>query len=74
MTLDLTEVNKMSRYYNNKAIELLAPAGTFDIFEGIIQANCDAVYFGGQVLNMRMIRKGYNFSNDDIKKSYPHST
>jgi len=59
----------MSRYYNNKAIELLAPAGTFDIFEGIIQANCDAVYFGGQVLNMRMIRKGYNFSNDDIKKA-----
>lgn len=59
----------MSRHINHQAIELLAPAGTFDIFEGIIEANCDAVYFGGQVLNMRMIRKGYNFSNDDIKKA-----
>ncbi len=59
----------MSRYYNKKAIELLAPAGTFDIFESIIRSNCDAVYFGGQVLNMRMIRKGYNLSNDEIKKA-----
>ncbi|MCT4598632.1 MAG: U32 family peptidase [Vallitalea sp.] len=59
----------MSKYFNNKEIELLAPAGTFDIFNSIIHANCDAVYFGGQILNMRMIRKGYNFSNDEIKEA-----
>lgn len=59
----------MSKYFNNKEVELLAPAGTFDIFNSIINANCDAVYFGGQILNMRMIRKGYNFSNEEIKEA-----
>lgn len=59
----------MSRYFHNKQIELLAPAGTFDIFQSIIRANCDAVYFGGQILNMRMIRKGYNLSNDEISQA-----
>lgn len=59
----------MSRYFNNKEVELLAPAGTFDIFNDIIHSNCDAVYLGGQQLNMRMIRKGYNLSNNEIKKA-----
>lgn len=59
----------MSRYYNDKEIELLAPAGTFDIFKAVIHANCDAVYFGGSILNMRMIRKGYNFSNEEIEEA-----
>ncbi len=59
----------MARYYNGQPIELLAPAGTFEIFESVIRANCDAVYFGGSILNMRMIRKGYNFSNEEIKKA-----
>lgn len=55
------------RFYNGQPIELLAPAGTFDIFESVVQAKCDAVYFGGSILNMRLIRKGYNFSNDELK-------
>jgi len=59
----------MARYYNGHPIELLAPAGTFEIFESVIHANCDAVYFGGSILNMRMIRKGYNFSDEEIKKA-----
>lgn len=59
----------MSRYYDNRPIELLAPAGTFEIFKAVIQANCDAVYFGGSILNMRMIRKGYNFSNEEIEQA-----
>lgn len=57
------------RYYKGKAIELLAPAGTFDIFKSVIHAACDAVYFGGSILNMRMIRKGYNFSNEEIESA-----
>lgn len=56
----------MSRYFNGKEIELLAPTGTFEIFKEVIRANCDAVYFGGPSLNMRLMRKGYNFTLEQI--------
>lgn len=56
----------MSRYFNQQEVELLAPAGTFEIFKAILESKCDAIYFGGQKLNMRMIRPGYNFSNEEI--------
>lgn len=56
----------MARYFNGKEVELLAPAGTFEIFKEVIQANCDAVYFGGPSLNMRLMRKGYNFTREEI--------
>ncbi len=59
----------MSRFFNGNEVELLAPAGTFEIFEKIIHSDADAVYFGGKILNMRMHRKDYNFSNDEIKKA-----
>lgn len=56
----------MSRFFNGKKIELLAPAGTMETFKSMVKANCDAIYFGGKNLNMRMIRKGFNFSNEEI--------
>ncbi|GGF93617.1 hypothetical protein GCM10010912_43230 [Paenibacillus albidus] len=56
----------MARYFNGKEIELLAPAGTFEIFREVVKSRCDAVYFGGPVLNMRMMRKGYNLSHEEI--------
>ncbi|OKP99990.1 peptidase U32 family protein [Paenibacillus sp. P46E] len=56
----------MARFFNGKEIELLAPAGTFDIFKAVVESGCDAVYFGGPVLNMRMMRKGYNLSHEEI--------
>jgi len=59
----------MSRVYNGRPLELLAPAGTFDIFRDIIDSRCDAVYCGGRILNMRMIRKGYNLSNEELKEA-----
>ena len=59
----------MSRFFNNKEIELLAPAGTFEIFEKVIHSGADAVYFGGKKLNMRMHRKDYNLSEDEIEKA-----
>lgn len=59
----------MARYFNGKEIELLAPAGTFDIFKAVIDSNCDAVYFGGPNLNMRMMRKGYNLSYDEVREA-----
>lgn len=57
------------RYFDGKPIELLAPAGNFEIFESIVHSKCDAIYFGGQQLNMRMIRKGYNFTDEELKKA-----
>lgn len=42
----------MARYFNETAVELLAPAGNFDIFKKVIQLGCDAVYFGGKNINM----------------------
>lgn len=59
----------MTRFFNGKKVELLAPAGTMDIFKDLVQSKCDAIYFGGKSLNMRMIRKSYNFSNEDIKEA-----
>ena len=57
------------RWFDNKKIELLAPAGNFEIFKEIVKSKCDAVYFGGEALNMRMIRKGFNFTNSEIKSA-----
>jgi putative protease len=57
------------RVFNNKKIELLAPAGNLDIFKGIIESGCDAIYFGGQRMNMRMIRKGFNFTDEELKEA-----
>lgn len=59
----------MTRFFNGKEVELLAPAGTMEIFKNLTNANCDAIFLGGKSLNMRMIRKGYNFSDDDIKEA-----
>lgn len=59
----------MSRFFNGKKIELLAPAGTMETFKSMVKANCDAIYFGGKNFNMRMIRKGFNFSNEEIHEA-----
>lgn len=56
----------MARFFNNKKVELLAPAGTMDTFRSMVKANCDAIYLGGKSLNMRMIRKGFNLSDEEI--------
>jgi putative protease len=54
------------RVFNGRAIELLAPAGTFDTFWRLLGTGCDAVYLGGRRLNMRMIRPGYNLSDEEL--------
>ncbi|MDR1072717.1 MAG: U32 family peptidase [Treponema sp.] len=54
------------RYFNGWPVELLAPAGNFAIFKEIVNANCDAVYFGGKQFNMRLHRKDFNFSNEEL--------
>ncbi|MBU3111415.1 peptidase U32 family protein [Clostridium lacusfryxellense] len=59
----------MTRFFNENEIELLAPVGTFEIFKKVIHSGADAVYLGGKKLNMRMLRKDYNFSNDEIEEA-----
>lgn len=56
----------MSRYFNQQEVELLAPAGNFEIFKQILHSGADAFYLGGKILNMRLHRKDFNFSNDEI--------
>ncbi|KPU46207.1 putative protease YdcP precursor [Oxobacter pfennigii] len=56
----------MTKFFNGKPIELLAPAGTMDTFRQMVKANCDAIYLGGKSLNMRMMRKGFNLSDEEI--------
>lgn len=57
------------RYFKNKEVELLAPVGTFEGFKQIVNSKCDALYLGGQDLNMRMLRQGYNFTNVEIEEA-----
>ncbi len=57
------------RYFNEKKVELLAPCGTFDIFKNLLDSGADAFYLGGKILNMRLHRKDYNFTNEELKES-----
>ncbi|MGL5313572.1 MAG: peptidase U32 family protein [Peptostreptococcaceae bacterium] len=59
----------MSRYFNNQEVELLAPAGNFEIFKKVINTGADAVYLGGKIFNMRMHRKDFNFTNEQLEES-----
>ncbi len=56
----------MARFFNGKEVELLAPAGNFEIFKEIIETGADAVYLGGKLFNMRLHRKDFNFTNEEI--------
>ncbi|WP_105616681.1 peptidase U32 family protein [Vallitalea okinawensis] len=59
----------MSRNFNHQEIELLAPVGNFEIFKDLVNSGADAFFFGGKLLNMRMHRKAFNFSNNEIKEA-----
>ncbi|HOQ08934.1 MAG TPA: U32 family peptidase [Syntrophomonadaceae bacterium] len=53
----------------NTDLELLAPAGKWDVLESVAQAGADAVYAGGKRFNMRMLRPDFNFSDWELKKA-----
>lgn len=50
-------------------LELLAPAGKWVVLETVIEAGADAVYLGGKQYNMRLHRKDYNFSNEELSRA-----
>ncbi|MEN6460879.1 MAG: peptidase U32 family protein, partial [Syntrophomonas sp.] len=47
-------------------LELLAPAGKWEVMESAAMAGADAVYLGGKRFNMRMLKSDYNFSNEEL--------
>ena len=47
-------------------IELLAPAGNWEVLQSVINAGADAVYAGGKRFNMRLLRKDFNFSDEEL--------
>ena len=46
--------------------EILAPAGTLEAVQQVIDAGADAVYVGGKGLNMRQHRASYNLTEPQI--------
>ena len=60
---------------SKKSVELLAPAGTWEVLESAIAAGADAVYLGGKRFNMRMHRTDTNFDDEMLKKAieYAHA-
>lgn len=48
----------------NKDFELLAPAGNFEIFKGVIESGADAVYVGGSMFGARAYAN--NFTEEEM--------
>ncbi|MEC0370927.1 peptidase U32 family protein [Paenibacillus chibensis] len=69
LKIEMVEGIAVSRWFGKKEIELLAPVGTFEIFKEVIESPCDAVYLGGPAFNMRLMRKGYNFTLEEITEA-----
>lgn len=55
-------------------VELLAPVGKWDVLETVITAGADAVYLGGKKYNMRLHRKDFNFTEEELQNvvNYAH--
>ena len=52
-----------------KKPEILAPAGTLEAVQQVIDAGADAVYVGGKGLNMRQHRASYNLTEPQIAEA-----
>lgn len=54
----------MRKYMRNKDFELLAPAGSLEIFKGVIESGADAVYVGGSMFGARAYAN--NFTEEEL--------
>ncbi len=50
-------------------VELLAPAGNWEVLTSVSEAGADAVYAGGKRFNMRGLRPDMNFSEEEIESA-----
>ena len=55
----------------DKKIELLAPAGSFEIFKAVIAAGADAVYVGGNAFGARAYAN--NFSEEELLEAIDYA-
>ncbi len=53
----------------DKKPEILAPAGTLDAVEKVLEAGADAVYVSGKQLNMRQHRASYNLTDPELREA-----
>ena len=54
-------------------VELLAPAGKWDVLEAVVGAGADAVYIAGKQFNMRMHRSDFNFTNVQLAQAVEYA-
>lgn len=57
---------------NNKKPELLAPAGSVNVFESAIEAGADAVYIGAPALNARALSKDFTLAEIAAMIQFAH--
>ncbi len=56
----------MQGYYE---VELLAPAGNWEVLTSVAEAGADAVYAGGKKFNMRGLRQDMNFTQEETESA-----
>ncbi|MBI3118437.1 MAG: U32 family peptidase, partial [Candidatus Hydrogenedentes bacterium] len=52
-----------------RRVELLAPAGRFDVLEAVLDAGADAVYLSGKRFQMRAHRSDFHFSDEALREA-----
>lgn len=64
----------MSNNVHSSRVELLAPVGKWEVLEAVIAAGADAVYMGGKKYNMRLHRKEFNLTDEELRSAvvYAH--
>jgi putative protease len=57
---------------SKKELELLAPAGNLEILKKVVDAGCDAVYFGGSMFGARAYADNFSLSDASEGIRYAH--
>ena len=67
----LRENTKTKLDERERGFELLAPAGSFEIFKAVIAAGADAVYVGGDMFGARAYAN--NFSSEELLEAIDYA-
>ena len=59
------------KFFMNKSIELLSPAGDFDCLKAAVQNGADSVYFGADMFSARA--SATNFSLDNLQEAITYA-